>query len=51
MDFQLSEEHRLIQETRAASRRRNRAARRRDRRVQEYPHDVFAAFKETASPV
>ena len=48
MDFQLSEEHRLIQETARRIARENIAPRAAEiDELQEYPHDVFAAFKET----
>jgi alkylation response protein AidB-like acyl-CoA dehydrogenase len=48
MEFQLSEQHRLIQETarRIAKEKIAPRAAQIDE-TQEYPHDVFAAFKET----
>jgi hypothetical protein len=48
MDFQLSEEHRLIQETARRIAKEKIAPRAAELDVTgEYPHDIFAAFKET----
>jgi alkylation response protein AidB-like acyl-CoA dehydrogenase len=48
MDFQLSEEHRLIQETARRIAKEKIAPRAAEiDETQEYPHDIFAAFKET----
>jgi alkylation response protein AidB-like acyl-CoA dehydrogenase len=48
MEFQLSEQHRLIQETARRIAREKIAPRAAEiDETQEYPHDVFAAFKET----
>jgi len=48
MEFQLSEEHRLIQETARRIAKEKIAPRAAEiDETQEYPHDVFAAFKET----
>jgi alkylation response protein AidB-like acyl-CoA dehydrogenase len=48
MDFQLSEEHRLIQETARRIAKEKIAPRAAELDVSgEYPHDIFAAFKET----
>ncbi|HYM15056.1 MAG TPA: acyl-CoA dehydrogenase family protein [Dehalococcoidia bacterium] len=48
MDFQLSEQHRLIQDTARRIAREKIAPRAAEiDETQEYPHDVFAAFKET----
>jgi alkylation response protein AidB-like acyl-CoA dehydrogenase len=48
MDFQLSEEHRLIQETARRIAKEKIAPRAAEMdETGEYPHDIFAAFKET----
>ncbi len=48
MDFQLSEEHRLIQETARRIAKEKIAPRAAELdETGEYPHDIFAAFKET----
>ncbi len=48
MEFQLSEQHRLIQETARRIAKEKIAPRAAEiDETQEYPHDVFAAFKET----
>ncbi|MEX2247017.1 MAG: acyl-CoA dehydrogenase family protein [Dehalococcoidia bacterium] len=48
MDFELSEEHRLIQETARRIAKEKIAPRAAEiDETQEYPHDVFAAFRET----
>jgi alkylation response protein AidB-like acyl-CoA dehydrogenase len=48
MDFQLSEEHRLIQETARRIGKEKVAPRAAEMdETGEYPHDIFAAFKET----
>lgn len=48
MDFTLSEEHRLIQETARRIAKQKIAPRAAEiDETQEYPHDIFAAFKET----
>ena len=48
MEFTLSEEHRLIQETARRIAKEKIAPRAAEiDETQEYPHDVFAAFKET----
>ncbi|MEX2227701.1 MAG: acyl-CoA dehydrogenase family protein [Dehalococcoidia bacterium] len=48
MEFQLSEEHRLIQETARRIAKQKIAPRAAEiDETQEYPHDIFAAFKET----
>ncbi len=48
MDFQLSEEHRLIQETARRIAKEKIAPRAAEMDISgEYPHDIFAAFKET----
>jgi len=48
MEFELSEEHRLIQETARRIAREKIAPRAAEiDETQEYPHDIFAAFKDT----
>src|SRR5882724_8918822 len=48
MDFQLSEEHRLIQDTARRIAKEKIAPRAAEMdETGEYPHDIFAAFKET----
>ena len=48
MDFQLSEEHRLIQETARRIAREKIAPRAAEiDETQEYPHDIFEAFRDT----
>jgi hypothetical protein len=48
MDFQLSEEHRLIQETARRIAKEKIAPRAAEMdETGEYPHDIFAAFRET----
>ena len=51
MEFELSEEHRLIQETARRIAKEKIAPRAAEiDETQEYPHDFFEAFKETGLP-